>query len=504
MTNNNIRTITIVGGGTAGWMAAVSLSKFLDGEQCSIHLVESSQQPTVGVGEATIPQIVVFNKTLGLNEDEFLKCTQGTFKLGIEFVDWLKPGSRYIHAFGDVGRDMHYLQFYHYWWKMRQKQQADDIAAYTLNCVASQQNKFMRSVNAGDSPLSNIVYAFQFDAGLYANFLKGYALRQGVKHTVGHIEKVNLNEHSGFIESVTLNDGSSLSADLFIDCSGFQGLLIEDALKAGYEDWTHWLPCDSAWAVPCEKTEPLLPYTRATAHSAGWQWRIPLQHRTGNGHVFSSPFMDEQQAQAILLDNLDAQPLSEPRLFRFKAGKRKEVWKKNCIALGLASGFMEPLESTSIHLVQSAISRLMSMFPTRDFNQAITDEFNRQVDLEYTSIRDFLILHYKATEREDSEFWRYCKNMSIPDSLQHKIDVFRANGTLHRFNNELFNETSWLEVFHGQGVAPKRYHPLADTLPDDEILRRLEQVKRVVAKSADYMPSHSDFIEKNCKAPLNE
>lgn len=502
MTNNNIRKVLIVGGGTAGWMAAVALSKFFDKTQCEVHLVESDRQPTVGVGESTIPQIVVFNKTVGLNEDEFLKRTRGTFKLGIEFVDWHKLGSRYIHAFGEVGRNMHHVQFYHLWWRMRQQNKADELSAYTLNCMASAQNKFMRSVDAGNSPLSNIAYAFQFDAGHYATFLREKAEAQGAVRTQGHITGVQLNESTGFIESVLLEDGGKLTADLFIDCSGFQGLLIEGALKAGYEDWSHWLPCDSAWAVACKKTEPLLPYTRATARPAGWQWRIPLQHRTGNGHVFSSKFIDNDKARQILLDNLDAEPLSEPRLLRFNTGKRRQLWKKNCVALGLASGFMEPLESTSIHLVQSGISRLMSMFPTRDFDQSIIDEYNRQMDFENRSIRDFLILHYKATERDDTEFWRYCRDMEIPESLAHRISVFEASGTIHRHNNELFNDTSWAEVFFGQGVLPKRYHPLAQGVPQEHLQQRLEQVKAVVARSVDYMPTHQEFIEQHCKAEI--
>lgn len=498
--NNNIKKILIVGGGTAGWMAATAISKFISKNQCDIHLIESGQEPSVGVGEATIPQIQVFNQTIGLDEDEFLKRTQGTFKLGIEFVNWGKLGERYIHAFGEVGRNMHFLPFYHYWWKQRQKNCAEDISRYTLNTMACHQNKFMRPVNAGDSPLSNISYAFQFDAGLYAQLLRERAEAQGVKRTQAHITEVATNESTGLISSVSLEDGTKIEADFFIDCSGFKSILIEGALKVGFEDWSHWLPCDSAWAVPCERQEPLLPYTRATAQSAGWQWRIPLQHRTGNGHVFSSRYMDNQTAKDILLKNIDAKPIASPRLIKFKTGKRNKIWHKNCVALGLASGFMEPLESTSIHLVQTAIARLMAMFPNKDFNQSVIDDFNRQVDFEYTTIRDFLVLHYKATKRDDSDFWRYCRDMPIPETLAQKIDAFKACGNIHRFNNELFNETSWIEVLYGQGVYPKSHHPLTDSIADAEIEQRLKRISEVVANSVDYMPSHKDFIDKHCKA----
>lgn len=500
MSNNNIKSVLIVGGGTAGWMTAVAMSKFLDPQTCKVQLVESELLSTVGVGEATIPQIVVFNKTMGLDENEFLARTQGTFKLGIEFVNWKSIGSRYIHAFGEVGRNMHYLQFHHYWWKLHQQGKAGDIGDYTLNCEASLKNKFMRPVNAGNSPLSNIAYAFQFDAGLYASYLREKAEEQGVQRIEGFINAVQKNNDTGFIKSVTLSSGEKLEAEFFIDCSGFKGLLIEESLNAGYEDWTHWLPCDSAWAVPSERVDPLPPYTRATAHTAGWQWRIPLQHRTGNGHVFSSKYMDEERAKQILLKNLDGAALAEPKLIKFRTGKRKRLWVKNCVALGLASGFMEPLESTSIHLVQSGLSRLMSMFPTCDFNQAVIDEFNRQSDFEYESIRDFLILHYHVTEREDSEFWRYCKNMPIPETLRQKIELFQANGTINRINNELFNETSWLEVFLGQGLVPERYHPMVDNVPLSEIESRLARIRQVIVNSVEHMPNHSDFIAQNCHA----
>lgn len=498
--SNNIEKIVIVGGGTSGWMTAAALAKVVKTNFCKVQLVESEEIGTVGVGEATIPQIQLFNKLLELDEDEFVRKTQGTFKLGIQFVNWTSLGHKYIHAFGDVGKDIDAIQFYHYWLKLHQLGEAEELGNYTISGVASDKGKFMRAIDAGNSPLSNIAYAFHFDAGLYAKFLREYAEIRGVTRTEGKVIETILNANTGFISGVRLASGEIIEADFFIDCSGFRGLLIEEALKTGYEDWTHWLPCDRAWAVPCESAGDPTPYTRSTAHSAGWQWRIPLQHRIGNGHVFSSKFMAEQDAMDILLKNLDGKPLAEPRLLKFVTGKRKKFWNKNCLAIGLASGFMEPLESTSIHLVQSAIARFMTFFPNKNFDQEDIAEFNRQADFEFDKIRDFLILHYHATERDDSEFWRYCRNMSVPEGLTQKIEQFKKNGRIFRDNNEMFNDLSWLEVMHGQGIRPTAYHPLVDRMTKSEISKRLESVRRVIDKSVDYMPTHAEFIKQHCKA----
>lgn len=500
MHDNNIRRIAIVGGGTSGWMTAAALSKLIKPDYCQIRLIESEDIGTVGVGEATIPQIQLFNKLLDLDEDEFVRKTQGTFKLGIQFVNWKKIGHKYIHAFGDVGKDMEAIQFYHYWLKMSQLGETEELGSYTIGGAASDRGKFMRPFDAGNSPLSTIAYAFHFDAGLYARFLREYSEARGVIRTEGKVVDTILRASDGYIESVQLASGERIEADFFIDCSGFRGLLIEQALKTGYEDWTHWLPCDRAWAVPCESVGEPIPYTRSIAHSAGWQWRIPLQHRIGNGHVFSSKFMSEDEARSILLNNLDGKPLAEPRLLKFVTGKRKKFWNKNCLAVGLASGFMEPLESTSIHLVQSTIARLMNFFPNKYFDQEDIDEFNRQSDFEFEKIRDFLILHYHATERNDSDFWNYCRTMSIPDALTQKIEQFKKNGRIYRNSSEMFNDLSWLEVMHGQGIRPRAYHPLVDRMTKEEIARRLDNVKRVIDKSVDYMPSHAQFIAENCKA----
>ncbi|NVK55026.1 MAG: tryptophan 7-halogenase [Alteromonadaceae bacterium] len=496
-----LKKIIILGGGSSGWMTAAALGKILKSHPCEIQVIESDDIGTVGVGEATIPQILLFNDLIGLDEDTFLKRTQGTFKLGIQFTDWRKTGHSYYHAFGEVGKNMEGVQFYHYWLKMRQQGKAAPLDEYTLSSLACNEKRFMRSIDAGNSPLSNIAYAFHFDAGLYAQYLREVAEKHGVIRTEGKVTEVTQHP-SGDIRSLMLADGSEHDADFFIDCSGFAGLLIEQTLKTGYEDWRHWLPCDRAIAVPTASTEAPWPFTRSAAQKAGWQWRIPLQHRVGNGHVYSSEFMDDDEARQILEQNLDGKMLREPRQIRFVTGKRKKFWNRNCLAVGLASGFMEPLESTSLHLVQSAISKFFTFFPFSGPKQCDIDEYNRQVHFEFDSIRDFLILHYHATERDDTPFWRYCKNMSVPDSLQQKIEQFKENGRIHRFNNELFNDLSWFEVMYGQGLRPKGYHALADIFDQDELERRLKSIQNVVRRSADHMPTHEEFINRFCKAKM--
>jgi tryptophan halogenase len=358
----------------------------------------------------------------------------------------------------------------------------------------------MRSMNAGNSPLSNIAYAFHFDASAYARYLRSYAEDRGVTRIEGKVQEVKLRAHDGFIESLLLANGQVIEGDLFVDCSGFNALLLGDALKVGYEEWSHWLPCNRAWAVQCENHEEPVPYTRSTAHAAGWQWRIPLQNRVGNGHVFSNQHMDEEEARTILLNNLEGAPLMEPRLIKFVAGKRKEIWHKNCVAIGLSSGFLEPLESTSIHLIQSAIARLLALFPSGSFDQEDIDEFNRQSDFEYEKIRDFLILHYHLNQRDDSEFWRYCRNMPVPETLTRKLNLFKTNGRIFRHTVEMFSELSWVEVMLGQGITPNSYNPLVDRMPENEIEQRVESVKQVIQRSVDYMPTHAQFIAENCKS----
>ena len=496
----HIKDIVIVGGGTAGWMSAAAMSHLLP-TGYRIRLIESDEISTIGVGEATIPVIRGFNDLIGVDENEFMRATQGTFKLGIEFVNWGKQGDSYIHGFGSIGRDQMLAKFYQYWLKMHQLGKAGGLEEYSINTAAPRQAKFMRGTHDhSDSPLADIAYAFHFDAGLYAKYLRGRAEADGVQRIEGKIVNTELRAADGFVSAVVMENGERIAAGLFIDCSGMVGLLIEKALATGYEDWSHWLPCDRAIAVPCVSNGPLLPYTRATAHSAGWQWRIPLQHRTGNGHVYSSKFMEAAEAEAILMANLDGEALAAPRHLKFTTGKRKRAWNKNVVAIGLAGGFMEPLESTSIHMVQTAITRLMLLFPHGGFDQAETDTFNAQTTREYEAIRDFLILHYKANARTDSPFWTYCQQMEVPATLRAKMDLFMSNGRIFRDNEELFAETSWLQVMHGQGMRPRGYNPLVDQRSEEAIGGFLDNVREVIGHCVGVMPTHADYIAAHCKA----
>lgn len=495
-----VNNIVIVGGGTAGWMTAAAMSKLLGGTY-NIRLIESDEIGIIGVGEATIPHINEFNQALGIDEDEFLRATQGTFKLGIEFVNWGGLGERYIHGFGRLGQTTDAMPFHHFWLRMQQLGKASPLEAYSMNTAAPRHAKFMRArPDMAGSPMQDLVHAFQFDANLYARFLRNYAEKRGVVRTEGKVTKVQQREADGFIDAVVMENGEHINGDFFIDCSGMRALLIEQTLHAGYEDWSHWLPCDRAIAVPCESAGPLLPMTRSTAHSAGWQWRIPLQHRTGNGHVYSSAFMEQDQATSILMQNLDGAALAEPRHIRYQTGRRKKFWSHNCVAVGLASGFLEPLESTSIHLIQTAISRIVNFFPRAGFDVADVAEYNRQTLVEYEHIRDFLVLHYKVTKRNDSDFWNYCRSMAIPDTLQRKIDLFSSNGRIYREKDELFTEMSWLQVMIGQGIVPRGYHPFADLRPEAEVQAYLMNVEAVIAKCVNAMPTQTEFIKTHCQA----
>jgi tryptophan halogenase len=492
--------IVIVGGGTSGWMTAAALAKVLKGKY-PIKLVESDEIATIGVGEATIPMINLFNRLLDLDEDQFMRETQASFKLGIEFVNWGQLGDRYIHGFGVIGQDNWTVDFHQYWLKQYLAGKAKDLDHYSINTAACHQNKFMRAQHdMPNSPLAHIAHAFHFDAGLYAKFLRKFSEARGVTRIEGKITDVVMRDADGFIESLVLENGQKIGGQLFIDCSGFRALLIEGALKTGYESWSHWLPCDRAIAVPCTSAKELTPYTRSTARTAGWQWRIPLQHRIGNGHVFSSKFMSEDEATALLLGNLDGAPLADPRTVKFAAGKRKKAWNKNCISIGLSSGFLEPLESTSIHLIQMGIAHLLTYFPAPGFEPEDTEAYNRVMNQEYDWVRDFIILHYKATERKDSPFWNYCREMEVPQSLTERMNLFRSHGRVHREGNELFTKVSWLQVMHGQRIHPKAYHPLTDLLSEDEIQKYLEEVEGVINACVKVMPTHAEFIAKNCAA----
>ena len=499
MSDLRIRRVVIVGGGTAGWMAAAVLSRAM-GESLDIHVVESDAIGTVGVGESTIPQIRNVNHFLGIDEDAMLRATSATFKLAIQYNDWVRPGHSYQHAFGDVGLPLGPLPFQQYWLRRRAESGAEDLAAYSLNATAANSCRMARIEKVGSSAMAGIKYAFQFDAGLYGRMLRAYAQRRGVRRTEGKIVDVRLRAEDGFIETVVLDGGASLEGDLFIDCSGFRGLLIEGALKSGFEDWREWLACDRALAVGSVSASPMRPYTQANARPAGWQWRIPLQHRTGNGHVYCSEFMSDDEAAAILLGSLDGAPLGDPRPLRFTSGVRRQIWSRNCVAIGLSAGFLEPLESTAIHLIQSGISRLLSLFPDRGFDQAVIDEYNRNTRREYEQVRDFLVLHYRTVERRDTPFWRRCAALPAPDGLRHKMEIFNATGQIFRESEELFTEHSWLQVMVGQGILPRRHHPLADNLPREKLDEFLGSIRTLIRGAVEKMGSHEQFIAEHCAA----
>jgi len=459
-------------------MTAAALAHKFAGTGRAITLVESAEIGTVGVGEATIPHIRHFNATLGIDEAEFLAATKGTYKLGIEFVDWGRKGDSYIHPFAEFGAPIDGVPFHHQWLASGGAGAFED---YSLPIQAARQGRFRRP----DGDPYN--YAYQFDAGLYAKFLRGYSEARGVVRREGKIGHVALDGETGFVRSVTLESGETLEADLFVDCSGFRGLLIEQALKTGYEEWTHWLPCDRAIALPCPNVGPLPPLTRATAQENGWIWRIPLQHRTGNGHVYSSGFTSDDAALETLLAQLPAEPLAEPNRLRFVTGKRKRQWVGNTIAIGLSSGFLEPLESTSIHLIQVAIGRLLDLFPTQVWDPLDAEEFNRLMALDYERVRDFLILHYHCQQRDDSEFWRHCRAMTVPDSLAHKLELFRERGVVVRYREGTFLEPSWLAVYLGQHVTPRHPDPRAGGAV---VAAAMAAMRAEILETAGAMPSH--------------
>ena len=497
MSSQELKTVVIAGGGTAGWMTAAALARVL-GPRLSITLIESSEIGIIGVGEATIPAIQQFNKLVKFDEDEFLRQTQGTFKLGIEFVNWWEKGQSYIHTFGPVGRDLAYIPFHNYW--MRDREAAGSLWDYSLNYLAATQAKFSRVPKIADTPLSGLTWAFHFDASLYAAYLSRLAQNMGVRRIDAKIAAV-LQADDGDVRALKLDDGREIAGELFIDCTGFRGLLIEQALKTGYDDWSQWLPCDRAMAVPTERVEPLLPYTRSTALEAGWQWRIPLQHRTGNGHVYCSGHTSDERAHELLLANLDAKPLADPRPIRFVTGRRKKLWSRNVVCLGLASGFLEPLESTAIHLVQVTIQRLILLFPHHGDNETRRNEFNRAAAAEYEYIRDFIILHYYQNNRVGEPFWDACRSMKIPDSLAHKIELFRETAGIFCASDDLFQLSSWLQVMWGQGLRPRGQHPFVEAISPQDRAGYLQDLRRLIADAAGKLPDHADFIARHCAAP---
>ena len=496
--DRSIRSILIVGGGSAGWMTAAALANALP-RGCTIALVESDEIGTVGVGEATVPPIRQFNALLGLDENAFVARTQGSFKLGIEFVDWGRIGHRYFHPFGSFGRDFDLVAFHQYWLAAYRAGTAPPLDALSMAWGAARLDRFAPPAPDPRSVASTFDYAYHFDAGLYARYLRDYAEARGVVRHEGKVADVGRDGETGRVTFVTSADGRRLEADLFVDCSGFRGLLIEGALDTGYEDWTHWLPCDRAVAVPCAHGGGFTPYTRSTARAAGWQWRIPLQHRIGNGYVYCSRHISDDEATATLLANLDGEPLAAPRQLRFVTGKRRRMWNRNVVAIGLSGGFMEPLESTSLHLIQSGISKLLALFPTRDFDPLAIAEFNRVSDGEFERIRDFIILHYALTERRDSPLWRQCAAMALPETLQLKIDHFRRSGRLIARELDLFGPASWLAVHIGQFNIPEAGDPLLAHRKGDG-REHLDGLAAAIARIAETMPSHAAYVARHCAA----
>lgn len=490
---DRLRRIVVAGGGTAGWMAAAAIARTM-GRTVQVTLVESDVIGTVGVGESTIPPLVNYNRLLGIGEADFMRATQATFKLGILFDDWKDVGTRYFHSFGLTGKDHWSAGFQHFWLHGRTRGHNHPYDDYCLELVAALQGRFAHL------PDDRMNYAYQLDSTLYAKFLRAMAEGDGTRRIEGRIARVELDGESGDIAALALDDGTRVEGDLFLDCTGFRALLIEGALHAGFDDWTHWLPCDSAIAVQTANVGPAMPYTRAMAHDAGWQWRIPLQHRTGNGIVWCSRYLTREAALDRLLGNVEGAVLTEPNHLRFTTGARRRQWHRNCVAIGLASGFMEPLESTSIHLIQRAVLRLIRMMPLSQISERDIAEFNDQQMTDMLQIRDFLILHYKATERGDSPFWRQCRDMPVPDTLTHRIALFRETGRIFRKNDELFAENSWVQVMMGQGIMPRAHHPVAEKLRDDELARLLGSIRDSVARTVASLPEHRDYVARYCGA----
>jgi tryptophan halogenase len=500
MSDDRIQTIVIVGGGTAGWMAAAALSRFLRNGYTRIRVIESDDIGTVGVGEATIPPIRNFLDMLRIDENDFVRATQATFKIGIEFVDWTRLGHRYMHPFGLFGADIEGVPFHQFFLKAFALGQVSDIERFSLTAVAARQGRFAPA-QASTFPLNHWAYAYHFDASLVAVYLREHAERLGVQRTEGKVTGVALRGVDGHIEALTLESGERIAGDFYIDCSGFRALLIGEALGVAYEDWSHWLPCNRAVAIASENAGQPDPYTRSTAHAAGWQWRIPLQHRTGNGYVYASNAISDDEAAATLLDKLDGAAIGSTRLIPFTTGRRKAFWSKNCVSIGLAAGFLEPLESTAIHLVQTGIAKLLALFPDKQFNRIEIDEYNRLMGSTYDQVRDFLVLHYKATERDDSELWNYCRNMTIPASLQHKLDLFGGRGRIFRYEDELFSVTSWVAVLLGQGVWPLAYDEIVNSMSDAELNEVVHKMQAQIAATASKIPLQRDYIDRFCAAP---
>ena len=498
----HLKSIVIVGGGSAGWMAAAALSSLLKPKDVQITLVESEEIGTVGVGEATIPDILNFNRILGIPEDEFMKATNATFKLGIEFTNWGKWGDRYFHPFGVHGADMHGIDFHQFWLHARQNGDSTPLQDYSIGSVAASAGKFAHPKNDPRSVLSQIRYAYHFDASLYAKYLRAYAEKNGVIRVEGKVEEVKLRSDTGGIEAIQLEAGREIRGDFFFDCTGFRSLLMAQKLGVSFADWSHWLPCDSAQVVACEHNGPPAPYTKSTAKIAGWQWCIPTQSRLGNGHVYCSDFISHDHARESLLEDLPGKAIAEPRRLGFTTGRLDEFWKNNCIAIGLSAGFLEPLESTSIYLIQLGISKFIAMYPDASLSPVVRNEYNRQMKLSFEQVRDFLILHYCLNDKVGDAFWDYCRNMRLPDSLTHKLDLLKQAGRFFRYEEDLFSKDSWVAVGLGQNLYPETVDPIVAALPVEEVRHSLGTMRTAIRTTTDKLPSHLQYLEKYCPSPF--
>jgi tryptophan halogenase len=495
-----LKRIVIVGGGAAGWMTAAALSRLLRSDEVTLTLVESDEIGIIGVGEATIPDMLQFNLFLGIVEAELMRATQATFKLGIEFVDWSRKGDRYFHPFGFHGVDIDGLDFHQYWLRCRENGHPHGIGEYCLTEIVARQGRFgFPDLSVPGAPRSYLRYAYHFDAALYAGYLRRYAEKRGVRRVEGKVCEVQRAPESGHITGVRLSNGPVVSGDFFFDCTGFRSLLLDKTLGVPWVDWSHWLPCDAALAVASRHAGPLRPYTRSTAKGAGWQWNIPTQHRTGNGHVYCSQFMSEDEATSVLLDGLDGEVIGSPRLIRFATGHRQKLWDRNCVAIGLSGGFLEPLESTSLYLIRQGISRFIALFPDARLSPVLADEYNRWMQKDFEQVRDLLIFHYHSNTREEP-FWRHCANTAMPESLQRRVALFAEGGRFLRNEGELFPNASWVAVMLGQHVDPRAIDPLVAGLPLAEIEKKLDALRRAMNAFAETLPSHEDSLRDYCAA----
>lgn len=489
-----IKRIVIAGGGTAGWMAAAAITRLL-GKVLDVTLVESEEIGTVGVGEATIPTLLSFHQMLDINEQEFMAAVQGTIKLGISFEDWLDVGHRYIHSFGMSGRDRKTAGFQHFWLRGREEGIASGYEDYCFELKAALADRFAHL------PRGGINYAYHMDAALYARYLRRLSEGHGIRRIEGRIAEVRTDPGSGCITGLAMQDGGLVEGDFFIDCTGFRALLIGQALGVGFEDWSHWLLNDSALAAQTTAVRDAVPYTRSIAWTSGWQWRIPLQHRVGNGIVYASRHTTDDEARAHFLATIEGEIIKQPWPVRFKPGRRVRCWEKNCVALGLAGSFIEPLESTTIHLIQRGITQLLQNFP-RVVTDSATAQYNAQLDAELQHVRDFVVLHYALSNRRDTPYWEYMANMALPPSLQHRIDLFRDTGNVFHVPGELFAENSWVQVMMGQGVMPRRHHPTADAMDRAELERFLGEIRNQTLRNVDGLPAHMDYLRSYCPAPV--